>query len=213
MSVKERMKFVIAAETADRSRYVQLKDVTGISGDVWKNFWFDRREPDAYMLETLSQAWPKYAFWLATGITDPERGHIAPSNWESHYPIARGLEQTNATAEFKYLIERARQFSRDDLASRKREVEDAIFDLREKMTVPAVFVSYEKVMRELGESGKPEYFLIETDKELRAIRASRLEDQQRIQKRICDWRKNLETSQSIDKIVTKILSLFVRAPK
>lgn len=79
MSIRERMKLAIAAKTRDRTRYVQLKEVTGISGDIWKNFWFDRREPDALMLEALARAWPDYAFWLVTGATNVGSGHLCPS--------------------------------------------------------------------------------------------------------------------------------------
>lgn len=80
MTIKERMKLAILAKTRDRTRYVQLKEQTGISGDIWKNFWFDRREPDALMLEAISRAWPEFAYWLVTGATNLASGHICPPN-------------------------------------------------------------------------------------------------------------------------------------
>lgn len=80
VTIKIRLKAVIAAETRDRTRYVQLKELTGISGDIWKNFWFDRREPDAIMIEAVSRRWPKYAYWLATGATNVACGHVCPAS-------------------------------------------------------------------------------------------------------------------------------------
>ncbi len=78
MAIKQRMRAVIATATTDRSRYVELAEKTGISTNVWKNFWFDRREPDAQMVERLCQAWPQYALWITTGVSDRENGHYAP---------------------------------------------------------------------------------------------------------------------------------------
>lgn len=74
------MKLAISAKTRDRSRYVELIDITKIGGEVWKNFWFDRREPDAFMLEALARAWPEYGYWLCTGATNVRSGHICPPN-------------------------------------------------------------------------------------------------------------------------------------
>lgn len=80
MLIKERMKQVIAVGTRDRTRYVELKEKTGISGDIWKKFWFNQRQPDAYMIEALARTWPEYAYWLVTGSTDVANGHICPSS-------------------------------------------------------------------------------------------------------------------------------------
>ena len=208
MAIRERMKHVISAQTADKARYIQLKELTGISGDVWKNFWFDRREPDAHMLESLCIAWPQYAFWLSTGITDPIYGHVAPPTWKSQLPIVRGEEQPYANAEFKYLLRKHEEYSGNELIEKKREIEDAIFDLREKSIVPAIFVSYEKIMRELGESGRLEYLLIEADKELQEIRKTRSEKTEILQNRIADLRKNFVISQGMQKGLRKIINFI-----
>lgn len=96
MTIKERLKLAISAKTRDRTRYVQLKEVTGISGDIWKNFWFDRREPDALMLEAVSRAWPEYAYWLATGATNVTGGHLCPETAFCYEPNAIPLITSDA---------------------------------------------------------------------------------------------------------------------
>lgn len=118
MSVKQRMKQVIAAKTRDRSRYVQLKEATSISGDIWKNFWFDRREPDGAMLEALSRAWPEYAYWLATGATDVTSGHLCPETAFCFEPGATPLVTADAFlkagVEAASLVDRAFQTAPED---------------------------------------------------------------------------------------------------
>lgn len=96
MTVKERLKLAIASKTRDRTRYVQLKELTGISGDIWKNFWFDRREPDALMLEAVSRAWPEYAYWLVTGATNVTNGHLCPETALCYEPSATPLITSDA---------------------------------------------------------------------------------------------------------------------
>jgi hypothetical protein len=80
MSIAKRLRAVIESETNNRIRYVELEQMTGISGSVWKNFWFGRRTPDAEMLESIARQWPQYAFWLSTGATDFAFGHICPKS-------------------------------------------------------------------------------------------------------------------------------------
>jgi len=75
-----RLRELISAKTIERIRYVQMKETTGISVDIWKNFWFNRKKPDAEMIESVARAWPEYAYWLATGATDLKHGHICPVN-------------------------------------------------------------------------------------------------------------------------------------
>jgi hypothetical protein len=96
MTIKERLRLAIAAKTRDRTRYVQLKELTGISGDIWKNFWFDRREPDAIMIEAVSRAWPEYAYWLSTGSTNVTGGHVCPESAFCYEPGAVPLITSDA---------------------------------------------------------------------------------------------------------------------
>jgi hypothetical protein len=90
MSVAKRLREVIAVEVNDRTRYLSLQESTGIKSDIWKNFWFGRREADTAMLQEISRLWPQYAYWLATGSTDAINGHTCP---KSAFKIEPNCEQ------------------------------------------------------------------------------------------------------------------------
>ncbi len=36
------------------------------------------RSPRADVLEAIAREWPQYSYWLLTGETMPEQGHISP---------------------------------------------------------------------------------------------------------------------------------------
>lgn len=80
ISVDDRLRQIISTSLQDRVRYIELEARTQISADIWKNFWFKRRKADAKMLESLAREWPQFAFWLATGATDVQNGHVCPSS-------------------------------------------------------------------------------------------------------------------------------------
>jgi hypothetical protein len=52
-----------------------------------------RRVPSSKMIETAARLWPKYAFWLASGLTDEEYGHTYPkllgrkASWPEHEAV------------------------------------------------------------------------------------------------------------------------------
>lgn len=73
-----RLKVLIEALLPSRNRYKTLESFSSISCDIWKNYWFDRRKPDAEMIGSVAAHWPQHAFWLATGKVDVEHGHTAP---------------------------------------------------------------------------------------------------------------------------------------
>jgi len=76
--VVQRMKEVIRAVTTDRRRLKELEEETGIPARNWKNAWLGTQRPTAHMLEAIGRRWPKYAFWLISGLTDERNGHTAP---------------------------------------------------------------------------------------------------------------------------------------
>ncbi|HDR9165437.1 TPA: hypothetical protein QDB28_005901 [Burkholderia vietnamiensis] len=74
----ERAIMVMKAVTTERRRYKELEEETGIPATNWQSAAKRKQRPTAHMIEALSRRWPKYAFWLATGVTDPSAGHTAP---------------------------------------------------------------------------------------------------------------------------------------
>ncbi|WP_186165182.1 hypothetical protein [Burkholderia gladioli] len=105
--IGDRLKQLIAAKTDDRLRYVQLESATGISADLWKNFWFGRKKADAEMIEAASKTWPENAFWLATGITDTQFGHVATIP-DATYPELNPRQSMPASSEYFRASVRAR---------------------------------------------------------------------------------------------------------
>ena len=103
----DRLRQLVAAKTDDRLRYVQMESTTGISADLWKNFWFARKKADAEMIEAVSRAWPEHALWLATGITDVQFGHLAAVP-EATYPEGKPKQGMPASAEYLRASLRAR---------------------------------------------------------------------------------------------------------
>ena len=78
MNISERLKLILKAEMTTHKRFKTLEELTGISAESWRAFENDRQKPSADMVAWVSKLWPDYAFWLATGITEPEFRHVAP---------------------------------------------------------------------------------------------------------------------------------------
>ncbi|MDW5415646.1 hypothetical protein R6242_03560 [Iodobacter sp. CM08] len=105
MSITERIKLVIQVRISDRSRYVDLQQITGISGNIWKNFWHARREPSAEMLESIAKTWPEYALWLTTGILYPAIGQIRPSSDRFRHDLSEEMPWTTKLLKLKIEFE------------------------------------------------------------------------------------------------------------
>lgn len=199
--IATRMKAIIEAETDNRRRYKELEEISSVHPDTWKSFWYGKQRPTAEMIEAVSQRWPQYAFWLVTGITDPERNHIAPATAASGYPVMRGVEQPWATREFRYLIAARNSEPTDDdqRASRRRQIQDAALQAMEKVISPAANVSYEKAMRVLGESGQHDFYPLALDPEYLSIRKARRDAEDQLRKEGFSWFDNVLSSVKIDK--------------
>ncbi len=75
-TIQERLKSVIEKTTDERGRFAELEKLTQISANSWKSFWHGRQRPTCDMIAAVCERWPKFAFWLATGITDAKHGHV-----------------------------------------------------------------------------------------------------------------------------------------
>lgn len=77
-SIRLRLLEIIKQGTDEAKRFKSLEQLTGISGATWRTFWNRSGAPSGEMIEAIATQWPQYAFWLATGGTDPSAGHVAP---------------------------------------------------------------------------------------------------------------------------------------
>lgn len=84
-TINDRMLLIINEKTNERRRWKELEELSGIAATSWQNFDRERQRAMGEMIEAVSRAWPQHAFWLATGLTDPESGHVAPTV-DSGYP-------------------------------------------------------------------------------------------------------------------------------
>jgi hypothetical protein len=78
-SVRSRLIEILKERTDEARRFKSLEEATRISGATWRTFWNRNSAPSGEMIESVGRLWPQYAFWLATGGTDPVAGHVAPA--------------------------------------------------------------------------------------------------------------------------------------
>lgn len=78
--IATRMRCIVAVQVTEHRRFKALEAMSGISGEAWRAFWNARQKPSSEMVCALAQAWPQFAFWMVTGMTDKDAGHIAPPN-------------------------------------------------------------------------------------------------------------------------------------
>lgn len=103
-SIKSRLIAIIESAVNDSRRFKDLEEMTGISGATWRTFWNKNNDTvSGEMINAVSICWPQYAFWLATGITDPDAGHVAPVGTENLIEVLNE-ENVEATKYFKYQI-------------------------------------------------------------------------------------------------------------
>lgn len=116
--IRSRMIAIIKKVSNEDRRFKSMEEATRISGATWRTFWNRDSAPSGEMIEAVSEQWPQYAFWLATGGTDPISGHVAPPDAECILEKMND-EVPEATEYFKYqmeLLSRARERSRTVLA-------------------------------------------------------------------------------------------------
>lgn len=107
MGIYNRARTLIEQSTDPRQRFKELSERTGISAESWKTFWNRGTKISGEMVEALGRAWPQYAFWLATGITDAPHGHIdAYPDDDRVTALGLPVKRTRAGQLFQLEIER-----------------------------------------------------------------------------------------------------------
>jgi len=102
MNLSNRLQAVVLEMTTEYRRFKQLENLTDVQADTWKSWFHGRQRPTAEMIEAAGKAWPEYAFWLTTGISDAAYGHVAPG--ENGYP-KRSERKENTAALFRKLVD------------------------------------------------------------------------------------------------------------
>lgn len=206
-ALSDRVVAVINATTAESRRFKELEELTGIAAVSWRQTYQKRQRPTAEMIEAIAKKWPQHAFWLVTGIPDPDYGHVAPASTGT-YTVVKGCEQPQSTREFHFLIARRAQEPMDDQEREqfRKQIEDEVFELKKKNLIPATYFNYEQAMRGYGEIGRADFYLIETDEELQDIRRQRRAEIRRAEENAGQWRENVAKNKKIEAIVRKLVS-------
>ncbi len=97
VGISARVREVIEAKTAEKGRVKELEALTGIAASSWKNFLNGQQKATIAMAEKVSQAFPEMAFWIATGISDDQYGHVTPKWSSKHYA---GSRKTKASSTY-----------------------------------------------------------------------------------------------------------------
>lgn len=74
----DRLRRVIEANTPDRGRFRVLHELSGLSPEVWKSFWYGRQRPSEQMFNFVFTTWPEMALWASSGLSDVRFGHLSP---------------------------------------------------------------------------------------------------------------------------------------
>lgn len=80
MDLRERLILVIDKVSLSPT---ELERKSGIDRMRWVNVKRRRIRAGDDHIEAIGKLWPKYAYWLVTGLTQPEAGHISPETEES----------------------------------------------------------------------------------------------------------------------------------
>lgn len=95
LSLNERALLAVIAVTPERGRPRFLEERTQISGESWKKFLGGYQRVTLDMVEAVCREWPEYAFWINTGLTDVEHGHVSvPGVLPPIEPAEESVEQS-----------------------------------------------------------------------------------------------------------------------
>ena len=93
---------------AGRGFWEKLAQLTDIPSARWRSAFSRKQKPTSAMIESIAHLWPKYAFWLVTGVTDAANGHVAPLTALT-FPEFLHAEQPGADAYFRKAIALAKR--------------------------------------------------------------------------------------------------------
>lgn len=122
MDLRDRLNAITAHQLGGRGRFKQLAEASGVGMDSWKNTWHNKQRPTTEMVQFVARAWPQYAFWLVTGITDARHGHQAPDECDT-YPENFRTSRPGAEPYFRHAV--------DMLERRERGEPELLTDLVE----------------------------------------------------------------------------------
>ncbi|HEY9270982.1 hypothetical protein [Achromobacter sp.] len=122
--IELRMRQLIRAVLRGRPHWTRLEELTGTKAVKWRQFVSGLKNPTLEMLEALCTTYPQYAFWLVTGISDEDAGHLAPAGLSYPGRLPKGELPTNeqeATANYFKACQQAATIAWDEMVANAQE--------------------------------------------------------------------------------------------
>lgn len=155
-SLLDRFKAIIDYETHETRRWKELEELTGITTHSWRQAYLGKQRPTAEMLEGVALHWPKYAFWMMTGITDLDGHHICPANSNPWPSAPKDLEDADGYIAWPDLIKLKpylKKFMNDEpmAASENARFNEMLNQLQQRLIVGAAYrqVMIKKQLKDL----------------------------------------------------------------
>ncbi|MFK0377863.1 hypothetical protein [Pandoraea sp. NPDC090278] len=78
VDIRDRIKEIIDTVVPRHRRFKALEELSGLQAQTWRSIYEGRQRATEQAILALCNNWPKYAFWLGTGMTDEDHGHSSP---------------------------------------------------------------------------------------------------------------------------------------
>lgn len=204
-----RLKTVIEAHTNPSKRLKELEELTEIPAATWKTYLTRGLRPSAEMIEAVARAWPDYAYWLACGDTEPERGNFAPGNVKCDY-LCRGKPMEWLTKERIYkqcFLKNAPELLEAENS------EETILEAREVPEEGRAYLWLEKILRGQGETFRADLGILESDEQLQEIRVNSAKECMEFFNNTTVRRKNYATFRATSPRLAAVFNLLAKITK
>lgn len=159
MNISTRLKSLLTQEVSEHRRYKALEGLTKISAESWRAFEKGRQKPSAEMIETAAKLWPNYAYWLATGDSEPEYGNYAPKTATNPF-IARGEPKKWRTEKRTYKLNMLKKLEEN---ADFEQLQEQLSQDCENQQSGTAYLWLEHFFVSIGEKFQPSLALIEND--------------------------------------------------
>lgn len=150
VSIAHRTRLIILATTPEKGRFSWLEDRTGIARNTWQTFWKSSSAvPSGAMIQSIARLFPRYAFWLASGLTDLEFGHTYPP-----HAMAKCFPENDSTEERKRF---------DDYFSHCMTMQMKVYDGATSNYTRSEIEEANKVLKRLARLRKTELDMLDID--------------------------------------------------
>ncbi|WP_088148934.1 hypothetical protein [Achromobacter denitrificans] len=118
--IELRMRQLIRAVLKGRPHWTRLEELTGTKAVKWRQFVSGLKNPTLEMVEALCTTYPQHAFWLVTGISDEDAGHLAPAGLSYPGRLPTGelpINEQEATASYFKACQQSAAMAWDELVA------------------------------------------------------------------------------------------------